>query len=185
MLKKFASVFSTLIIVLTVGWFTRNAVVNAAGNCGLPGPDQVIIYSGLNRGGSCMPLSIGIYCNAGDFGLPDESIYSIDVGADVRAVLYQKKNQPTGCPKVLYDDDFNSDREAFFEGGFNYPNLGGFNDPNRERGSRAGGETSSIEVFKKKVGQRRSIMRATIPAPGRPSGQTTPKVWQMTARTGL
>jgi hypothetical protein len=148
MLKKFARVFSALIIVLTVGWFTRNAIVNAAGNCGLPRPDQVIIYSEKNGRGSCKVLTIdkvsmkGTYCNAGDFGLPDDSIYSIDVGADVRAVLYQKKNQPTGCPKVLYDDDVDSDRQAFFEGGFSYPDLG----------NRAGGETSSIEVFKKEGG---------------------------------
>jgi hypothetical protein len=149
MLKKFASVFSTLIIVLTVGWFIRNAIVNAAGNCGLPGPHEVIIYSELNGGGSCKKLQIRNYCDARAFGLPDESIYSIDVGADVRTVLYQKKNQPTGCPR-LPDDDVDNDRQAFFEGGFSYPNLGGFSLPNR--GSRAGGETSSIEVFAKKGG---------------------------------
>ena len=96
-------------------------------NCGLPGPNQVIIYQDINRGGACAVLELGDYPNASTFGLPNDSISSIDVGTDVRAVLYEHAN-------------FRG-RQAHFEGSFYWSPIGNVND-----------RTSSIEVFPRQGG---------------------------------
>src|SRR5262245_28104594 len=58
-------------------------------DCGLPGPEEVILYTGRNRGRACAVRGIGKYPSASDFGLPNNSISAIDVGSGVRAVLYE------------------------------------------------------------------------------------------------
>ncbi|MGQ0594627.1 MAG: hypothetical protein ACT4QB_18925 [Gammaproteobacteria bacterium] len=99
-----------------------------ANDCGSPGSDQVIVYQDTNRGGACQVLGVGGYPSS--FGLPNDSISAIDVGADVRA--------------VVYEHDYFWGRQAHYEGGryyepgkafgWNYE-LGNENDP------------SSLEIF--------------------------------------
>jgi hypothetical protein len=67
-------------------FFTLRAWAN---HCGFPGPDQVIIYQHTNRGDACQVLGLGGYPTSSSFGLPNNSISAIDVGSNVRAVLYQ------------------------------------------------------------------------------------------------
>lgn len=96
-------------------------------DCSFPQPEQVIVYDEIDRGGACRLLDIGYYRDPASFRLPTDSISSIDVGANVRAVLYEH-NEFRG-------------RQAHFEGGFNYGELGREND-----------KTSSIEIFRKEGG---------------------------------
>lgn len=93
-----------------------------ANNCGFPGPEQVIIYEHTDRGGACQVLGVGNYPASSSFGLPQDSISAVDVGSNVRAVLYQH-------------DDFGG-RQAHYEGGWYYDPLGNEND-----------RTSSIQIF--------------------------------------
>jgi hypothetical protein len=97
--------------------FTPSAWAN---DCGFPGPEQVIIYQDTNRGGACQVLGVGGFPTS--FGLPNNSISAIDVGANVRAVLYEHGNF--------------EGRQAHYEGGRYYDLLGNEND-----------RTSSIEIF--------------------------------------
>ena len=91
--------------------------------CGLPAPDQVIIYQNRVRGGQCRVLGVGDFRNADQFQpVRNDSISSIDVGSAVRAVLYEHS-------------DFRG-QQAHFEGGFYYDPIGNVND-----------KTSSIEIF--------------------------------------
>lgn len=96
-------------------------------DCSFPQPEQVIVYDEIDCGGACRLLDIGYYRDPASFGLPTDSISSIDVGANARAVLYEH-NEFRG-------------RQAHLEGGFNYGELGREND-----------KTSSIEIFRKEGG---------------------------------
>ena len=107
--------FAALIVTVS---FMRGAWAN---NCGFPGPDQVIIYQHTNRGGVCQVLGLGNYPTSSSFGLPEGSISAVDVGSNVRAVLYEHGN-------------FRG-RQAHYEGGFYYE-LGTEND-----------KSSSIGIF--------------------------------------
>jgi hypothetical protein len=98
-----------------------------ADNCGSAGPDQVIIYQQQNRGGACRVLGVGNYWEASNFGLPNDSISAIEVGFNVRAILYQ--------------DSWFGGLRAHYEGGFYYDPLG--NVDNR---------TSSIEIIPRQGG---------------------------------
>jgi hypothetical protein len=94
-----------------------------ANHCGLPGSDQVIIYQHTNRGDRCAVLGVGNYPNSSHLGgVPNDSISAIDVGSNVRAVLYQH----TGF----------SGLQAHYEGGNYYDPLGNVND-----------RTTSIKIF--------------------------------------
>lgn len=93
-----------------------------ANDCGLPGPDQVIIYEQTDRGGACAVLGAGDYLDPSAFGLPDNSISAMDVGANLRA--------------VLYEHSWFRGRQAHYEGGWNYGSLGNVDN-----------KTSSIEIF--------------------------------------
>jgi hypothetical protein len=109
-----------------------------ANDCGLPGPDQVIIYEHVDRGGLCAVRGPGTYPDPSAFGLPNDAISGIDVGSNLRAVLYE-------------DAGF-SGRQAHFEGGFNY-NLG---EPEND-------ETSSIEIFRKQGGAAATFFLGNYP----------------------
>lgn len=94
-----------------------------ANHCGFPGPDQVIIYQQANRGDRCAVLGVGNYPNSSHLGgVPNDSISALDVGSNVRAVLYQH----TGF----------SGLQAHYEGGRYYDPLGNVND-----------RTTSIKIF--------------------------------------
>jgi hypothetical protein len=97
-------------------------VLPAWAECGFPKPDEVVIYQNSNRGSPCRLLALGNYPTASSFGLPNDSISAIDVGSNVRAVLYQH-SQFRGA-------------QAHFDGGFYYDPIGRIND-----------QTSSIEIF--------------------------------------
>ena len=113
-----------------------------ANDCGFPGPDQVVIYQQSDRGDACAVLEVGNHADASAFRLPDNSISALDVGSNVRAILYE------GSGFILREagfDQFNrfqpAQRQAHFEGGFYYDPIG--NVDNR---------TSSIEIFRMQGG---------------------------------
>ena len=108
-------------------------------DCGLPGPDQVIIYTGRDRGGFCAKLGVGNYPNASAFGLPNDAISSIDVGIDVRTVLYEH-------------DSFRG-RQAHYEGGLYYSPIG-----------NVAGKTSSIEIFRQQGGPAAALYLGDFPS---------------------
>jgi len=87
-----------------------------------PGPDQVIVYQHSDRGGWRQTLEYGEYPTPLVFGAQDDSISAIDVGSNAHAVLYQASNL--------------GGRQAHFDGGFYYDQIGSIND-----------RTSSIEIF--------------------------------------
>jgi hypothetical protein len=115
-----------------------------ANDCGLPEPNQVIIYQGRERRGRCAVLGVGKYPNPSAFGLRDNSISSIDVGADVRATLYEHAN----C----------GGRQAHVEGGSYYDPVG----------NNATNETSSIEVFPKLGGPAATFYVRNYPSDAEP-----------------
>jgi hypothetical protein len=57
-------------------------------NCN-PSPNQVAVFYDANFGSSCTYLGVGLYPDAGSTGLPNDSISSIKVGANVKATLFQ------------------------------------------------------------------------------------------------
>jgi hypothetical protein len=79
------------------------------------------------RGDACAVLEVGVYPRVSSAGLPDNSISAIEVGSNVRAVLYEHLNL--------------QGRQAHFAGGFYYDRLGNVND-----------RTSSIEIFPRRGG---------------------------------
>lgn len=113
------------LIVLTSSMAASFAPSAWANDCGFPGPEQVVIYQDTNRGGACQVLGAGGYTTS--FGLPNDSASAIDVGANVRAVLYEHGNF--------------GGRQAHYEGGWYYDPLGNEND-----------RTSSIEIFQMQGG---------------------------------
>src|SRR5687768_15697645 len=95
-------------LMLMSSLFTGNLAW--ANHCGLPGPHQVIIYQDRNRGDACAVLEIGKYPNSSQLGgVPNDSISAIDVGSNVRAVMYEHANF--------------GGRQAHYEGGFYYDPL--------------------------------------------------------------
>jgi hypothetical protein len=118
------SLASFLMFVLTAH---AAAAFSTTTTCGFAEPDQVIIYQQQNRGGACRVLGVGTYANASAFGLPNDSITAIDVGFNVRAVLY-------------HDPPFRG-LAAHYEGGFYYDPLGNVDN-----------QTSSIEIFPRQGG---------------------------------
>lgn len=110
-----------------------------ANHCGFPWPDRVIIYQGTNRGDACQVLGPGNYTTSSSFGLPNDSISAIDVGSNVRAVLYKDANF--------------SGRQAHYDGGWSYDPLG--NVDNR---------TSSIEIFPMQGGSAATWYEGNYPS---------------------
>lgn len=105
--------------LLFLGIFLTTLEVHAA--CPLPTADQVVVYTDSNHAGSCRVLGPGSYSSASAFGVSNDAISSIRVGANVRAVLYEHTSF-TG-------------REALYEAG-SFASLG----------INANDETSSILV---------------------------------------
>jgi hypothetical protein len=111
----------------------------ATQDCGFPGADEVVIYQNTNRGNPCQLLPVDNYLTASSFKLPDDSISAIDVGSDVRAVLYR-------------DPDFRG-AQAHFEGGYYYDPIGKIND-----------NTSSIEIFQRLGGPAAAYYEGNYPS---------------------
>ncbi|MDX9953134.1 MAG: Ig-like domain-containing protein [Anaerolineae bacterium] len=79
-------------------------------NCSPPPPscnpnaDQVALYVDANYGGQCVVKGIGQYSNPSAIGLPNDSISSVKVGGNVRAVLCKDDNYGGGCETFNGDD---------------------------------------------------------------------------------
>jgi hypothetical protein len=83
--------------------------------CAAPGPREVTIYQHANLRGSCKILGVGEYPHSDAFKpVGNDSISSLEVGADVSVTLYQDANY-----KGL---------QATFQGGQSYPSLGNLSD---------------------------------------------------------
>lgn len=79
-------------------------------NCSPPPPscnptaDQVALYIDANYSGDCVVKNIGQYSNPSAIALPNDSISSIKVGGNVRAILCRDDNYGGGC-ETFYGDD--------------------------------------------------------------------------------
>lgn len=79
-------------------------------NCSPPPPscnptaDQVALYVDANYSGNCVVKNIGQYSNPSAIGLPNDSISSIKVGGNVRAILCRDDNYGGVC-ETFYGDD--------------------------------------------------------------------------------
>jgi hypothetical protein len=84
-------------------------------------PDQVAVYVDANLQGSCRVLDPGFYGSPGAFGLPDNTITSVAVGANVNVTLFTNSQSGTWS--------FNESSSTFFGSGYTVTNVGsGFND---------------------------------------------------------
>lgn len=68
-----------------------------------PGPNQVAVFVDWFYGSSCNYLNVGVYPDAGSTGLPNDSISSVRVGANVRTRLFQDW-EFTGFAQTLWGD---------------------------------------------------------------------------------
>jgi hypothetical protein len=84
-------------------------------------------------------LPVDDYPNPSKFDLPNDSISAIDVGTNVRAILYEHVNF--------------GGRQAYYEGGFYYDSIGNVND-----------KTSSIKIFLKQGGPAATHYRGDFPS---------------------
>ena len=69
-----------------------------------PNSDQVALFVDGNYSGQCVVKGIGEYSNPSAIGLPNDSISSIKVGGNVRAVLCRDDNYVGGCETFTGDD---------------------------------------------------------------------------------
>lgn len=74
-----------------------------------PGADQVAVYVDANYSGQCIVKEIGEYPNPASIGLPNDSISSVRVGGNVKAVLCKDDNYAGGCEEFYGDDSFLGD----------------------------------------------------------------------------
>lgn len=72
-------------------------------NC-TPDANQVALYVDPNYAGQCITKGVGEYSNPGAIGLPNDSISSIKVGSNVRAILCKDDNYGGGCETLEGDD---------------------------------------------------------------------------------
>jgi hypothetical protein len=81
---------------------TASLAAPAWSACPDPGPNQVVIWKDGSFSGTCKTLELGSYATASAFSpVPDESISSIKVGANVRVVLSKDPN--FGGEQSLYE----------------------------------------------------------------------------------
>jgi hypothetical protein len=73
---------------------------------GRPSPDQVMFFMHFDFQPPCVVKTVGRYDTAEQIGLPNDSISSLRVGSNVRAVLCMHGGQ-TGTCEAFYADDAN------------------------------------------------------------------------------
>jgi hypothetical protein len=78
---------------------------------GRPGPNQVLLFMHFDYQAPCVMKTIGRYDTAEQIGLPNDSISSLRVGSNVRAVLCMHGGQ-TGTCETFYADDNNLSNNA-------------------------------------------------------------------------
>lgn len=69
-----------------------------------PSADQIGLFADVNYGGQCVVRGIGSYPNPSALGLPNDSISSIKVGSNVKAILCRDDNYGGGCETFTSDD---------------------------------------------------------------------------------
>jgi hypothetical protein len=90
----------------------------AAASCPITA-DQVAVYVDPNQGGNCKVLGPGFYPTPASFGLPDNSISSVVVGANVNVTLF--RDSPSGGTW-----QFNESSQTFYGAGDVVGSLSGF-----------------------------------------------------------
>jgi hypothetical protein len=73
------------------------------GNCS-PNADQVALYVDSDFDGQCVVLALGDYKDAAASGLPDNSVSSLRVGANVQTVLCPDADFGGQCETLKADD---------------------------------------------------------------------------------
>ena len=96
-------VFVAFVILLTLLAGIQAQSAQSATAC-IPGPDQVALFTGINYGGECVIKELGRYPATSSIGLPDDSISSLKVGANVHAVLYSNANYD-GQKEIFTSDE--------------------------------------------------------------------------------
>jgi hypothetical protein len=71
---------------------------------GRPGPNEVMLYVDFGYSGACVVKPIGRYATAEQIGLPNDSISSLKIGSNVRAVVCEHYNFSGTCSTFFYDD---------------------------------------------------------------------------------
>lgn len=80
-----------------------------------PNTDQVALFEHANYGGRCVVLGAGEYRDAGSMGFANDSVSSIRVGSNVRAIVYEHANYGgrnetfTGDDTILTDNAVGND----------------------------------------------------------------------------
>ena len=69
-----------------------------------PNADQIALFVDPNYSGQCVVKGIGEYPNPGAIGLPNDSISSVKVGGNVKAILCRDDNYGGGCETFTSDD---------------------------------------------------------------------------------
>ena len=70
-----------------------------------PTAEQVALFMDANYGGVCVLRGVGDYTNPVAIGLPNDSISSVKVGANVKATLCRDDNYGGVCELVTLDDN--------------------------------------------------------------------------------
>jgi microsomal dipeptidase-like Zn-dependent dipeptidase len=76
------------------------AAPGIAGAACSPGTNQIAIFVDANYSGQCAVLNVADYPNANSFGLPNDSISSVLIGPNARAVLCRDDNFGGVCQTV-------------------------------------------------------------------------------------
>jgi len=74
-----------------------------------PNADQVALFVDADYRGQCVVKGIGQYPNPGAIGLPNDSISSVKVGGNVKAILCRDDNYGGGCETFTSNDSNLSD----------------------------------------------------------------------------
>ncbi|MEM4204837.1 MAG: hypothetical protein QXS54_12280, partial [Candidatus Methanomethylicaceae archaeon] len=88
---------------------------SSGGGC-TPNGDQVALFVDANYGGQCVIRGVGGYSTPGAIGLPNDSISSVKIGSNVRAILCEHDNYGgvcetfTGNDSNLGDNSIGNDR---------------------------------------------------------------------------
>ncbi|MBI5030229.1 MAG: hypothetical protein HZB51_06865 [Chloroflexi bacterium] len=80
----------------------KNLIVTSIQQC-LPGPDQAAFFVDWNYKGSCVVKNIGSYDNVDQMGIPNDSLSSLMVGANVKATVCMHGGQTAPCVEFTED----------------------------------------------------------------------------------
>lgn len=85
-------------------WAVRRFRIGPIPSCN-PGTNEVALFVDSGYSGQCVVKGIGQYPNPGAIGLPNDSISSIRVGSNVKAILCRDDNYQSTCETFTSDDD--------------------------------------------------------------------------------